>query len=228
MELRSGSKTLRFDPQKIDPMDKRDALGLSQRESIKLHENDQIRWTQNDKDRGLLNAALARVVSVSDKGITVEAADKTLHELKTGDPMLERMGLAYALNMHMAQGITADKGIAVMSSTESNLSNQRLFNVTVTRVRDDLTLYTDNKDRLTSAIERNEGNKTSALETVGQLEVDKAPQRQTSPSGQATPFNPTLPPDHDRKSMDLTHLRVAVEPRTPDLPFPEKDIGLEL
>ena len=168
------------------------------------------------------------MVSVSDKGVTVEAADKTLHELKTGDPMLERMGLAYALNMHMAQGITADKGIAVMSSTESNLSNQRLLNVTVTRVRDDLTLYTDNKDRLTTAIERNEGNKTSALETVGQLEVDKGPQRQNGPASPSTPFNPALPPELDRKAMDLTQLRVAVEPRAPDLPFPEKDIGLEL
>lgn len=230
VELRSGSKTLRFDPQKIDPMDKRDALGLSQRESIKLHENDQIRWTQNDKDRGLLNAALARVVSVSDKGITVEAADKTLHELKTGDPMLERMGLAYALNMHMAQGITADKGIAVMSSTESNLSNQRLFNVTVTRVRDDLTLYTDNKDRLTSAIERNEGNKTSALETVGKIDVD-APSR-SAPAHGPTPreasFNPTLPPDLASLHGKPLGLGAELGPPAKDLPFPEKDIGLEL
>ena len=233
VEIKLAGRTVRFDPQKIDPQDKRDALGLTQREDISLHENDQIRWTRNDKQRGLLNAALARVVAVSDKGITVEAADRTIHELKTGDPMLERIGLAYALNMHMAQGVTTDKGIAVMSAAESNLSSQRLFNVTVTRVRDDLTLYTDNKDRLTAAIERNEGNKTSALETIGKLEVDpKGPERTSGKGGAGAhgpKFDPIPPRDFDKDpALNLKSLRVEVEPRAPDLPFPEKDLGLEL
>ncbi|QNE07710.1 MobF family relaxase [Croceicoccus marinus] len=227
VQLQVGGRTVHFDPQKINPLDKRDPMGLAQSEQIKLHEGDKIRWMQNDKQRGLDNAALARVVSVGPKGITVEAADKTLHELKNGDPMLERLGLAYALNMHMAQGITADKGIAVMSSNESNLSNQRLFNVTVTRVRDDLTLYTDNKDKLTAAIERNEGNKTSALETIGKIDVDGP----AAGKGGTSPTTPAPPPpamDLSKPSMDLTKLRAPVEPRAPDLPFPEKDIGLEL
>ena len=226
VELRAGNKTIRFDPQKISPLDTREPLGLAQSEKITLHENDQIRWTQNDKQRGLDNAALARVISVGKDGITVEAADKSIHELKNGDPMLERMGLAYALNMHMAQGVTTDKAIAVMSSSESNLSNQRLFNVTVTRVRDDLTLHTDNKDRLMAAIERNEGNKTSSLETVGRIDVDAKTSSQGSNSDK--PFNPTPPPENKPDSMNLGDLRVQVEPRLPDLPFPEKDISLEL
>ena len=59
--------------------------------------------------------------------------------------MLSRLDLAYSLNMHMAQGITTDKAITVMSSHERHLSNQRLFNVGVTRVRDELTLIVDDK-----------------------------------------------------------------------------------
>lgn len=229
VELKIGNRTVRFDPQKIDPNDKRDALGLTQRSEIKLHENDQIRWTQNDKDRGLYNASLAQVTGVRSTGISVKTADdQTLH-LKQGDPMLERLGLAYALNMHMAQGVTTDKGIAVMSGSESNLSNQRLFNVTVTRVRDDLTLHTDNKDRLISAIERNEGNKTSALETVGRLEIDASRDSGAGPGKTDKTFNPEVPADLAKSdSMDLSKLRVAVEPRVPDKPFPEKDISLEI
>src|SRR3546814_10034478 len=57
-----------------------------------------------------------------------------------GDSMLSRLDLAYSLNMHMAQGITTDRAIGVMSSFERFLSNQRLFNVLVTRVRDGLTM----------------------------------------------------------------------------------------
>jgi conjugative relaxase-like TrwC/TraI family protein len=219
VELKVGNRTVRFDPQKIDPNDKRDALGLTRRTDVKLHENDQIRWTQNDKERRLYNASLAQVIGVSSTAIRVKTADdQTLH-LKQGDPMLERLGLAYALNMHMAQGVTTDKGIAVMSGSESNLSNQRLFNVTVTRVRDDLTLHTDNKDRLISAIERNEGNKTSALETVGRLEID-APRDSGAGPGKTNLAK--------SDSMDLSKHRVAVEPRVPDKPFPEKDISLEI
>lgn len=229
VELKVGNRTVRFDPQKIDPNDKRDALGLTQRTDVKLHENDQIRWTQNDKERGLYNASLAQVTVVSSTGIRVKTADdQTLH-LKQGDPMLERLGLAYALNMHMAQGVTTDKGIAVMSGSESNLSNQRLFNVTVTRVRDDLTLHTDNKDRLISAIERNEGNKTSALETVGRLEIDAPQDSSAGPGKTNKTFNPEVPADLAKSdSMDLSKHRVAVEPRVPDKPFPEKDISLEI
>jgi hypothetical protein len=39
------------------------------------------------------------------KGYGVGAA---AFELKAGDPMMERISLAYALNMHAAQGITTD------------------------------------------------------------------------------------------------------------------------
>ena len=75
--------------------------------------------------------------------------------------------------------------------------------MTVTRVRDDITIYTDDKDRLTRTIERNAGNKTSALETVGKITVDPATSRgagpllRTGPGGPriAPDFNPQLPPE---------------------------------
>lgn len=83
--------------------------------------------------------------------------------------MLERLDLAYALNAHMAQGLTSDRGIAVMDSRERNLANQQTFLVTVTRLRDGLTLFVDNPGKLEAAVERNSGMKRSALETVNLL-----------------------------------------------------------
>src|SRR3546814_8755971 len=74
--------------------------------------------------------------------------------------------------MHMAQGITTDKAITVMSSHERNLSNQRLFNVGVTRVRDELTMVVDDREKLERQLAMNPGNKTSALETLGRLDID--------------------------------------------------------
>ena len=255
VQVMIGNRLQTFDPQRISPLDKTDAMQLAQREKIKLHEGDKIRWTQNDKDRGLNNNEVARVLSADRDGIRVEGPDGKVHELKRGDPMMERISLAYALNMHAAQGITADTAIAVMSHKESNLSNQRLFNVTVTRVRDDIRLFTDDREKLTSAIERNEGNKRSALETVGELSVDPGRHGNNGEPAKGSAgaaFNPTPPPDLDRgpeklgsagappavetgkpdlrnnPSLDLTSIRVNVEPKGPDLPYPEKDIGLEL
>lgn len=224
VELEVGGRVRRFDPQDIDPSDKRDALGLVVREDVRLHAGDRIRWTMNDKERGLLNAALARVVSVAESGITVETADRSLVELKRDDPMLERLGLAYALNMHMAQGVTVDHGIAVMTSSERHLSNQRLFNVTVTRVRDSLELFTDDKAKLGQALDRNPGDKTSALETVGQIRIDARAGQQGE-----RPFAPELPPDLARAAEKDAHgLRVGAGAKPVEPPVPEKGMGLEL
>src|SRR3546814_6967373 len=111
-----------------------------------LREGDRVRGTANDEERGVLKAALARGIGIEAAGVTVETADRSRLTLDLGDPMLSRLDLAYSLNMHMAQGITTDKAIPVMSSHERNLSNQRLFNVGVTRVRDELTMVVDDRE----------------------------------------------------------------------------------
>src|SRR3546814_1365395 len=86
--------------------------------------------------------------------------------------MLSRLDLAYSLNIHMAQGITTDKAITVMSSHERNLSNQRLFNAGVTRVRDELTMVVDDREKLERQLDMTPGNKTSVLEPLGRLDID--------------------------------------------------------
>src|SRR3546814_2558614 len=141
-----------------------DVCSSDLKKDLHLREGDRIRWTANDKERGLLNAALARVIGIDAAGVTVETADRSRLTLDLGDPMLSRLDLAYSLNMHMAQGITTDKAITVMSSHERNLSNQRLFNVGVTRVRDELTMVVDDREKLERQLDMNPGNKTSALE----------------------------------------------------------------
>ena len=88
--------------------------------------------------------------------------------------MLQRLDLAYALNAHMAQGLTSDRGIAVMDSRERNLANKQTFLVTITRLRDHLTLIVDNSDRIERAILSNEGSKTSALEVTERLKTAAA------------------------------------------------------
>lgn len=248
IDLHDGRRKIRFDPQKLSPTEKRDRLQLAQAKDVHLREGDHIRWTASDKKRGLDNAALARVVGVDAAGVTVETAARERLTLPIGDPMLSRLDLAYSLNMHMAQGITAAKAIGVMLSFERFLSNQRLFNVLVTRVRNELTMVVDDKEKLTRQLDMTPGNKTSSLETTGGLDIDakKGP-------GAREPFDPgpidgidlsdlpplptDLPPFPDGPVAPAT-AAVAKGPKPPpDLkpdrgdalpPLPERSLGLDL
>ena len=146
-----------------------DNLALFERRELEVHRGDRIRWTRNDHRRGLFNADSARVVSIEGDRLTVETSKGKQFQLKEGDLMLKRIDLAYALNAHMAQGLTSDRGIAVMDSRERNLSNQKTFLVTVTRLRDHLTLVVDSATKLGGAVARNKGEKASALEVTERL-----------------------------------------------------------
>jgi hypothetical protein len=89
----------------------------------------------------------------------------------------------------MAQGLTSDKGIAVMDSRTRKLLSARNFLVTITRLRDELTLIVDNRDKVELGIGRNPGDKTSALEVTERLgaaaargqEAGKAPEPVAEP-----------------------------------------------
>ncbi|PKB25306.1 conjugative relaxase-like TrwC/TraI family protein [Novosphingobium kunmingense] len=158
-----------FRPGQLRPQGEMDPLRLFEVKPLDLYAGDRIRWTETDHKRGLLNADQASIVAIDAKQVTVKTSLGAEHQLQHGDPMLERLDLAYALNAHMAQGLTSDRGIAVMDSRERNLSNQQTFLVTITRLRDGLTLYVDNAAKLGVAVERNPGMKRSALETVDLL-----------------------------------------------------------
>ena len=162
-------RTQRLLPARIGIHGDSQALQLFERKALRLYTGDTIRWTANDHERGLINADRATVTGIDTEGIAVRSANGMEHRLANDDPMLVRIDLAYALNAHMAQGLTSDKGIAVMDSRERKLLSGRNFLVTVTRLRDELTLILDNRDKVAVGLERNPGEKTSALEITERL-----------------------------------------------------------
>lgn len=246
-------KLSKFDPQKISPNDRTDGMYLYNREKIEIQEGDKVRWTATDKDRGIDNASLAKIARIQNDLVSVELQDGKLVDLKAGDPMLDRLGLAYALNMHMAQGVTVDNGIGVMQTHERNLTTQQLFHVMLTRVRESIELLTDDKKRLTAMIEHKSGDKLSALEETGQIKIDvregERNQRQKPLGNDPTmPLDPISPRDisklPDPRTIDPNAPHKTVSPdKTPEktdadlaktnepsigLDVPEKHLRLEL
>ena len=108
------------------PADWRDALRLSEKHHETIYEGDKIRWTEKDDARRLMKSEEAKVLGIKGGVVTIENKLGETVELKQNDKMLERMGLAYALNMHQAQGDTRDMAIGEMHSSARHLSNQRL------------------------------------------------------------------------------------------------------
>jgi hypothetical protein len=93
--------------------------------------------------------------------------DGTVQELKAGDRMAERLDLAYAINVHIAQGVTTDHGMLALRSRERRLLSECLFLVALTRIADKVTLIVDDGRAVERGVVRNSGDKTSALETIG-------------------------------------------------------------
>lgn len=210
VELRDASgKQYTFVPSRIGAKGDGQAVQLHERKPLALYTGDTIRWTANDHQRGLINADRGTITAISARGVTVRTSTGMEHELKPDDPMLARIDLGYALNAHMAQGLTSDKGIAVMDSQTRKLLSARNFLVTITRLRDELTLIVDNRDKVAMGIDRNPGDKTSALEVAERLGAAAA-------KGQATGNAPAPepkgkePPERERTITKVVPFEMGI------------------
>ena len=229
-----------FRPGKLPRNLRDDAVSVYAVKQVAVHAGDRIRWTDNDKGRGLFNAVVAKVAAVDGRSLTIVAADGSTAVLAAGDRMRERLDLAYAMNAHMAQGVTAEHGIVVMRSTERMLASTRTFLVALTRIADRATLVVDSAPRLERAVTRTPGDKTSALETTGALREAGRPDgviavtaaRRRSP-GTLSP-NLTLTGEQRAAAAPSPKAPAKEAPEVPDLTIPvlertrerEMDFGL--
>ncbi|MDF1834993.1 MAG: MobF family relaxase [Alteraurantiacibacter sp. bin_em_oilr2.035] len=163
-----------FDPAKIRPGETKDNLRLYEKHEEKIYEGDKIRWSDKDAERGLNKSEEARVLEIREGIVKFENAKGDIVEMKKNDRMLERLGLSYAINMHQAQGDNRDQAIGEIDSRSRHLTNERLALVMLTRVREDITIVSNDPDAMLKAIDRNPGDKRSALEATGEKSVDKA------------------------------------------------------
>jgi conjugative relaxase-like TrwC/TraI family protein len=226
VSLERGGKRYILDPSKIPANAKQDPVKLYDQSKINLHEGDKIRWGANDKERGIFNAAQAKILKIADGKILFDLGKDKQIELKLDDKLLDKIGLAYAINTHMAQGITADKAISVMLPEESKLTTERNLYVIITRVREEVQIFTSSIAQLIKRIEGNEGNKTSALETINELKIDppKSVGAELTRNWSATSKTHSSPKMADIKADSLQRQDTA----QPSLKQPQKQLNLEL
>ncbi|MEO0666713.1 MAG: AAA family ATPase [Pseudomonadota bacterium] len=114
--------------------------------------NDRIVFTRNDKNIGVKNGMLGTVVAAQDGQMAV-ALDGDKDCLVRFDPKAFRsFDHGYAVTIHKSQGATVDQSYVLASRS----MDRHLAYVAMTRHRDDLRLFVNNRDRPIWAMDRDQ------------------------------------------------------------------------
>jgi len=126
-------------------------------------EGDQVKFRITDPTSDIENGETGRVVGISDTEINVELKDGRAETIAKNSLAAAGLDHAYALTGHDFQGATVDRIIVAMTANEK-LADQKGFYVAVSRARDEISLVTDNPAELAERLERQTGEKVTALE----------------------------------------------------------------
>lgn len=136
-----------------------------------LSVGDAVRVTANDYGRGMVNGERATVssIDVEKQTVTLSRADGSTVALDTSKPM--QLDHGYARTVHATQGQSADR-VLIEADTRSATANESLYYVAISRARDGVTLYTDDRASLPASMGREDG-KSAALDVgAKQKEVE--------------------------------------------------------
>ena len=125
---------------------------------------DQIRFRITDRDAGITNGQRGAITSTQNGTIKVETRDGQEYTLKPDSLAARGIELDYAATAHAVQGESVDRVLVAMQSNE-RLVTQKSFYVEISRARHEAILLTDDPDRLARTIERETGERVTALDT---------------------------------------------------------------
>jgi conjugative relaxase-like TrwC/TraI family protein len=144
---------LSFDPSGAPP------LRVYQLEQIELAPGDFVRVSANDRALSLSNGDRMRVAAVSDTHLVLQDQNRRVSMARHRPLHLQ---LGYVSTIHSAQGLTRDRAL-VDANTQSLTANRAVFYVAISRPRQDITLFTDDAQKLATTMSR-EPRKFAALE----------------------------------------------------------------
>lgn len=174
---RSDGTIHTINPRGFSTNDDRFQAGLYISKEISIHEGEKIRWTNNDHKEGLFRSTEATITKLDGDVMTVnhkvDGVDVEKSIDLTQDKMGEYFDLAYAINADQAQGATATNVIALMTAEIRALASRANAYVMMTREKDNLWIYTDDRDRLEKTLEASQPEKTSSVELMNGGPLDR-------------------------------------------------------
>lgn len=165
-----------------------------------LSVGDRIRLTKTDKVRGQLANQEYQVAAIQDRDILLKSddADKTI-PLNRNDLRDAHWDYAYTITGYRVQGASKPFVIDYEVSFRKQLTNQRSFYIAVSRAKQHVIIYTDDKQKLLKRLLSNKGHQYAAKEVVGEVneaEIISSQRDITSHSTHRTDSNPVARAHH--------------------------------
>ena len=133
-------------------------FNVYEKQEIKVAKGDTIRITQNGKsiEQKRLNNGNTYQVEGFDKNGNIKLSNNSKI-----DKNFRNFNHGYVITSHSSQGKTVDRVMIAQSDTSFPASSQKQFYVSVSRGREQVTIYTNNKEGLKSTIQ-DSGNRMTA------------------------------------------------------------------
>ena len=153
-----SGKAVSYDPSRLSGVD------IFHQERRVLGAGDRIQFRAPDRALGVANGEFATVIAIDDRKARLRSDNG--RELSAAVDRLKHIDYGYASTSHSSQGATVDRVIVNIDTARSaELVNRKQFYVSISRARHAMSLYTDDRARLDSAVGRNR-EKSIALERL--------------------------------------------------------------
>lgn len=168
VKISDGTRVFNWNPSKI--AGSKNAVVPYLKDKTNVSKGDKITWKDTNKELGLRNGVKATVTDIKDGKLIVSLDDGSHKEIDLKDPRQRHFEHSYSSTFYSAQGHTYDNAIAVVESWRKNLVNRTSFYVALSRVRNDITFYTDDVAKTQKAIHERLGRKTSGLDILDEIQ----------------------------------------------------------
>ncbi len=139
-----------------------------------LKAGDRIQFTRNDRELGRINSGHGTVTAVDEqaRSATIRSPRGQSQALNLDSTRDQHIRHAYVETAFAAQGRTADHVIIHADSRATNLVEQKSFYVSVSRARESVAIYTNDRAKLVSAINERAGLAQTAINDAAMATPD--------------------------------------------------------
>ncbi|MBN8805473.1 MAG: relaxase domain-containing protein [Sphingopyxis terrae] len=132
---------------------------------MELRTGDRVQFTRNDRDAGRINGLGGTVTGIdpATSQATLKLANGREQRLDLSDPRDTHLRHAYVQTAHAAQGQTAERVLIHADSRSTNLVDQKMLYVALSRAKGEAVVVTDDRERLVRAITERAGEKQVAI-----------------------------------------------------------------
>lgn len=176
-------------------------VSVFESESRPVAVGDAIQWKHNEPSLGLVNGERLKIAAVSATHLELEKQDGQRTVVDTRPPSGQHWTYGYATTVYSSQGASVPHVLVNADSNARSLLDQKAFQVAISRQKESLTVFTDDREQLVRTVAGHLGDKTSALEAIEKHRVTR------------------------EDALDLSWMRNPAMDREPKVPEPELTIS---